>query len=231
MRRRRWNNSEDDMQNFFWPSFTDMMAMMVLVMLFIAIIAYIQSIYNAYEQTEVRNELAKVANVKKHISDLIEKRLEENVGKDKIIRGPNNTISVEGSILFDTGSSEISDKGKVVLEHLADALVQIIDEQDLSQYLYIILVEGHTDSVPYDNWTLSTERAVSVVKYMAKVNPKFQNPKYAQYIAATGYSEYKPIAKGSSDEALQKNRRISFQIILDDNKWQDKLKHILKDYN
>ncbi|WLD93115.1 OmpA family protein [Alkalihalobacillus sp. AL-G] len=231
MRRRRWGQQDGEGHNYFWPSFTDMMAMMVLVMLFIAIIAYVQSIYNAYEQTEVRNELAKVANVKKHISDLIEKRLEENVGKDKIIRGPNNTISVEGSILFDTGSSEISANGKTVLRHLADALTEIIEEQELSQYLYIILVEGHTDSVPYDNWTLSTERAVAVVKYMAEVNPKFQDAKYAQYIAATGYSEYKPIAKGTSPEALQKNRRISFQIILDDDKWQDKLKHIINDYN
>ncbi len=230
MRKRRWRNEEEGTKSYFWPSFTDMMAMMVLVMLFIAIIAYIQSIYNAYEQTEVRHELAKVADVKKHISDLIEKRLEENVGKDKIVRGPNNTIAVEGNILFDTGSAEISAQGKKVLAQLSDALVQIIDEQELSRYLYIILIEGHTDSVPYDNWTLSTERAVAVVKYMAEVNPKFKEQKYAQYIAATGYSEYKPIAEGNAEESLQKNRRISFQIILDDEKWQNKLKGIISEY-
>jgi chemotaxis protein MotB len=224
-RKNYFQDSED--QNYFWPSFTDMMAMMVLVMLFIAIIAFIQSIYNAYEQTEMRKELAKVADVKKHISDLIEKQLEENVGKDKIIRGPNNTISIEGNILFDTGSTDISERGKDVLRSLSNALIEIIDEEEMSQYLYIILVEGHTDSVPYDNWTLSAERAVSVVKYMIEINPKLGQNEYAKYLAATGYSEFKPIEEGDSPEALQKNRRISFQIILDDEKWQNKLKHIL----
>jgi chemotaxis protein MotB len=228
MRARKNYYNEEENKEFYWPSFTDMMAMMVLVMLFIAIIAFIQSIYNAYEQTEMKQELAKVADVKKHISDLIEKQLEEDVGKDKIIRGPNNTISIEGNILFDTGSTEISEQGKGVLKSLSNAIVDIIDEKDMSNYLYIILVEGHTDSVPYDNWTLSTDRAVSVVKYMISVNPKLGQTDYAKYLAATGYSEFKPIAEGSSPEALQKNRRISFQIILDDEKWQSRLKEILE---
>nr|WP_272885786.1 OmpA family protein [Fictibacillus marinisediminis] len=196
-------------------------------MIFIAILANVQSIYNAYDQSQIRQELHQVADVKKHISDLIEKQLEQNVGKDKVVRGPNNTISVEGNILFDTGSAVVSAQGKKVLNPLADALAAIIDEKDMSKYLYIILVEGHTDSVPYDNWSLSTERAVAVVKYLAKANPKLARLPYAQYLAATGYSEYKPIAKGSSAAALQKNRRISFQIILDDDKWQNKLKDIV----
>ncbi|MED1865769.1 OmpA family protein [Fictibacillus nanhaiensis] len=227
-RKSYYNDDSQETKEIFWPSFTDMMAMMVLVMVFIAILAYVQSIYNAYDQAQIKRELGQVAEVKKHISDLIQKQLEENVGKDKIIRGPNNTISVEGNILFDTGSADISAKGKQVLDPLADALAAIIEEKDMSQYLYIILIEGHTDSVPYDNWSLSTQRAVAVVDYLGKANPKLAKKEYAQYLAATGYSEYKPIAKGNSTDALQKNRRISFQIILDDDKWQSKLKEIVE---
>ncbi|MGG1573008.1 OmpA/MotB family protein [Fictibacillus sp. NRS-1165] len=227
MRARKDVFAEQHQEEIYWPSFTDMMAMMVLIMIFIAILAYVQSIYNAYDQSQIKNELRQVADVKKHISDLIEKQLQQNVGKDKVVRGPNNTISVEGNILFDTGSAEVSAQGKKVLKPLADSLAAIIDEKDMSKYLYIILVEGHTDSVPYDNWSLSTERAVAVVKYLAQANPKLARLPYAQYLAATGYSEYKPIAKGNSAAALQKNRRISFQIILDDNKWQNKLKDIV----
>ncbi|MFD1736669.1 flagellar motor protein MotB [Bacillus salitolerans] len=219
---------EDEGQHdYYWPSFTDMMAMIVLVMLFIAIIAFIQAIYQAYDQAEMKQELEQVAEVKKHISDLIEKTLEENVGKDKVIRGPNNTISIEGDILFDTGSSEVSEEGKKVLASLSEGILQILEDPEVNQYLYIILIEGHTDTVPYDNWSLSTERAVSVVKYLLDTNPKLATKEYAQYLAATGYSEYKPLVEGDSKEALQKNRRISFQIILDDQKWQDSLKSIL----
>ena len=224
-RKRRFQIQGDE--EHYWPSFADMMAMIVLVMLFIAIIAFVQMIYDAYDQTVMKQELAKVADVKKHISDLIEEQLEENVGKDKIVRGPNNTISVEGDILFDTGSAEISAEGKRVLNDLADVFANLIDEEDISQYLYIILIEGHTDKVPYDNWKLSSDRSVAVVKELMKANPKLNSPDYAKYLAATGYSEFKPVVEEDTKEAYEKNRRISFQIILDDEKWQGRLKEIM----
>ncbi|QHA92690.1 OmpA family protein [Bacillus sp. N1-1] len=224
-RKRRFQIQGDE--EHYWPSFADMMAMIVLVMLFIAIIAFVQMIYDAYDQTVMKQELAKVADVKKHISDLIEEQLEENVGKDKIVRGPNNTISVEGDILFDTGSAEISEEGKRVLNDLADVFANLIDQEDISQYLYIILIEGHTDKVPYDNWKLSADRSVAVVKELMKANPKLNSPEYAKYLAATGYSEYKPVVEEDTNEAYEKNRRISFQIILDDEKWQGRLKEIM----
>lgn len=224
-RKRRFQIQNDE--EHYWPSFADMMAMIVLVMLFIAIIAFVQMIYDAYDQTVMKQELAKVADVKKHISDLIEKQLEENVGKDQVVRGPNNTISVEGDILFDTGSAEISPEGKKVLNDLADVFANLIDEKDISQYLYIILIEGHTDKVPYDNWKLSADRSVAVVKELMKANPRLATPDYAKYLAATGYSEYKPVVAENTNEAYKKNRRISFQIILDDEKWQGRLKEIM----
>lgn len=201
--------------------------MVVLVFLFISVIAFVQSIYNAYEQTEVRRELAKATNVKKHISDLINKKMENKVGRDKIIRGPNNTISIQGDVLFATGRADISPNGKKVLNNVANALVDIINDKTLSQYIYIILIEGHTDTVPYDNWTLSSERALAVLKYMQDANPNLSKDTYAKYLAVTGYSKYKPAVQGDTAAARQKNRRISFQIILDDNKWQHKIKDIM----
>jgi chemotaxis protein MotB len=211
----------------FWPSFTDMMSTIVLVMLFVALIAFVQSIFDAYEQREIKKEMAKVASVKKHLSDLIQQELEEKVGKDQVVRGPNNTISIEGDILFETGRADISERGKDILQPLANAFEMIIEKEDVSQYLYIILIEGHTDRVPYDNWTLSTERAVAVVKYLLEVNKTLASDDYAKYFAATGYSEFKPVAKGMDDESLRKNRRISFQIILDDEKWQQHLYQLM----
>ncbi len=219
---------EETKQDYYWPSFTDMMSMIVLVMLFIAVIAFVQAIYTAYDQAEMKQELQQAAEIKKHISDLIEKRLEENVGKDKVIRGPNNTISIEGDILFASGSAVVSEEGKKVLASLGEGILTILEDPELSQYLYIILIEGHTDSVPFDNWSLSTDRAVSVVKSMLEANPTLSRSEFAQYIAATGYSEYKPVVKSPQGKPNSQNRRISFQIILDDQKWQESLKNILQ---
>mgnify|MGYP001260578768 CR=1 FL=1 len=227
MKQRHRHFSEERVEEHYWPSFTDMMSMIVLVFLFIAIIAFVQSIYNAYEQTEIRQELSKATNIKQHISDIINQKLEDQVGRDKIIRGPNNTISIQGSVLFDSASSQISATGRQVLDKVADGLVEIIDDKNLSQYIYIIQIEGHTDSVPYDNWTLSSDRGLAVLKYLQEANPKLKEDQYAKYLAVTGYSKYKPAVEGNNSEAQSKNRRISFQIILDDNKWQNKINTIL----
>lgn len=226
--RKSYFNQEKETTSF-WPAFTDMMSTIVLVMLFVALIAFVQSIFDAYEQREIKKEMAKVASVKKHLSDLIQQELEEKVGKDQVVRGPNNTISIEGDILFESGSAEISERGEEVLKPLSSAFQTIIEKEDVSQYLYIILIEGHTDSIPYDNWKLSTERAVAVVKYLLEVNPTLLRNEYAKYFAATGYSEYKPVASGMDTDSLRKNRRISFQIILDDEKWQHQLLKLISE--
>lgn len=227
MKGRKSYFQDEQEQTSYWPSFTDMMSTIVLVMLFVALIAFVQSIFEAYEQKEIRKELAQVASVKKHMSDMIQEELEEKVGPDKVVRGPNNTISIEGDILFEPGSAEISAQGKSILEPLSRAFQRLIEQEEISQYLYIILIEGHTDRVPDDNWTLSTERAVAVVKYMFEVNPALTNDDYARYFAATGYSEYNPVAEGMDEESLRQNRRISFQIIVDDEKWQHQLYQLM----
>lgn len=225
--RKSYFQQQEPTEEYFWPSFTDMMAMIVLVILFIAVIAFVQTIYNAYGETQIKHQLAKATNVKEQISDVIRKELEHDLGKDKVVKGPNNTISIRADILFDSASTKIKPRGKKVLRSVANAIVETIDNQKLSRYLNTILVEGHTDSIPYDNWTLSTNRAVSVVKYMIKANPKLSQEKYAQYLGATGYSKYRPIAKGNTPGTRAQNRRISFQIILDDSKWKNHIQSII----
>ncbi|HEX7063774.1 MAG TPA: OmpA family protein [Bacillales bacterium] len=225
--RKSYFREQEPNEEYFWPSFTDMMTMMVLVILFIAVIAFVQSIYEAYEESHVREELAHATNIKDHISDIIRQQLEEDLGEDKVVKGPNDTISIQADVLFDSGSTKIKPEGKKILNSVADAIVQIINHNKLNRYLNTILIEGHTDSVPYDNWTLSTDRAVAVVKYMLKANPKLAEKHYAKYLAATGYSKYHPVAKGDSPEARRQNRRISFQIVLDDSTWTQRIKKLM----
>ncbi|MBT8261092.1 MAG: OmpA family protein, partial [Bacteroidia bacterium] len=73
-----------------------------------------------------------------------------------------------------------------------------------------ILIEGHTDNVPYSgsgqlkgNWDLSTKRATAIVKIL-KSNPKI-NP---ENLTAAGRGEFAPIATNQSSEGRAKNRRI-----------------------
>lgn len=227
MRRSRRRLEDQSTPEHYWPSFTDMMSMVVLVFLFITIIAFIKSIVDANNQVEIKKQLTQATQVKQQISNIIDKKIANQVGRDKITRGPNNTISIQGDVLFDSASSKISPKGQQVLNKVADALVSIINDPKLSPYIYNIQIEGHTDSVPYDNWTLSSNRALSVLKYLQKANAKLATDNYAKYLAVVGYSKYKPAVTGTTATDRAKNRRISFQIILDDNKWQKHINNIL----
>ena len=76
----------------------------------------------------------------------------------------------------------------------------------------MLQVDGHTDDVPIragryaDNWDLSTERALSVVRYLN------QRGLPANRLAAAGYGEYQPLDSANSDDARRKNRRIELKI-------------------
>lgn len=229
MKRRRSYAGGGSERDHYWPSFADMMTTFVLVMLFIAVIAFIQSIYDSYENIRINHELEKVSEIKEEITDILQLELEKIVGREQVARGPNNTLSMEGRILFPSASSEISEEGMQILGQFSKAFEKVLQNEQYRSYIYIILVEGHTDRVPDDNWRLSSDRAVAVVKGMLAMNPNLGDAEFAKYFAATGYSEFHPVAEGDDPHALQQNRRISFQIILDDAKWQEEIKKLIKE--
>lgn len=115
-------------------------------------------------------------------------------------------VSLEAKLLFPSGSTAINTEGKKALIELSEV---IKDEQDIT-----ILVEGHTDTDPYngsgaikDNWDLSVMRATSVVKIMTtqgKMDPTM--------LTAAGRGEHVPVASNDTAEGKAKNRRI--EIIL-----------------
>ncbi|GAB5539024.1 MAG: OmpA family protein [Salibacteraceae bacterium] len=128
-------------------------------------------------------------------------------------------VSLEAKLLFPSGSTVINADGKQALIDLSEV---IRDEKDIT-----ILVEGHTDTDPYngsgaikDNWDLSVMRATSVVKIMTNEGKVDQN-----MLTAAGRGEYVPIAPNNTAEGKAKNRRI--EIILTPN--LDKLFEIINE--
>ncbi len=110
-------------------------------------------------------------------------------------------VSLDESLLYQSGSYSIDLKGQEVLKKLAVVLEQNLDIN--------ILVEGHTDNVPLkssgpiaDNWDLSVRRATAVVKIIvdnSKVDPS--------RLTAAGRGEYVPIASNKTKEGRTQNRR------------------------
>jgi chemotaxis protein MotB len=114
-------------------------------------------------------------------------------------------VTLPESILFPVGSATLSGKAKQALSPLANVLNNYPRVQ--------IYVVGHTDNVKIhtarfdDNWSLSTERANSVVReFIGKysVDPT--------RLLAGGRSKFSPVYSNDTKEGRAHNRRI--QIIL-----------------
>lgn len=118
-------------------------------------------------------------------------------------------VSLENSLLFASGSWTVNDMGKQAINELAKVLAKQADLQ--------IMVEGHTDDVPYngsgiikDNWDLSVMRATAIVRVLT--NNKGLD---AKKITAAGKGPYSPLVENNSPENRAINRRT--EIILSPN--------------
>ena len=117
----------------------------------------------------------------------------------------------QSEVLFAQGQAKIAAKGQNQLAKLAVALADIGSKipEDIN---WVLQVDGHTDDVPIragrfaDNWDLSTERALSVVRFLN------QQGLPANRLAAAGYGEFQPLDAADNDEARRRNRRIELKI-------------------
>ena len=117
----------------------------------------------------------------------------------------------QSEVLFAQGQAEIAVEGQDQLAKLAVALADIATKipEDIN---WVLQVDGHTDDVPIragryaDNWDLSTERALSVVRFLN------QQGLPANRLAAAGYGEFRPLDAADNDDARRKNRRIELKI-------------------
>jgi len=110
-------------------------------------------------------------------------------------------VSMDEKLLFQSGSYDVDARGKQALNDLGAVLAK---NKDVN-----IMIEGHTDNVPYrsggvirDNWDLSVLRATSVLKILmasGNIDP--------DRITAAGRGEWQPIDRADTPEARSRNRR------------------------
>lgn len=109
-------------------------------------------------------------------------------------------VSLEEKLLFESGKYDVNSKGVEALKKIASVLA-------LQSGLEIV-IEGHTDNVPYsgpviiDNWDLSAKRATSVLRILL-ANGNFSK----NNIQACGRGDTCPIETNSTADGRRKNRR------------------------
>jgi chemotaxis protein MotB len=148
-------------------------------------------------------ELADIAG--KLQSDFIDHNIPATDGAVRLEdRGLVVSVQTDG-VLFTSGSAAMTDSGRAILAAIAPDLANIGNQ---------IFVEGHTDSRPvagrpgYDNWNLSADRALAVLK-MLNVEFGFAPTR----LRATGYADQRPVDPGTSPDALARNRRVEIVVV------------------
>ncbi len=123
-----------------------------------------------------------------------DKDIEINVEKGVVM------VSISDKFLFKTGSYDISPRANEVLGKVALILKD--------RPTFEVLIEGHTDNVPFkrgeliDNWDLSVKRATSLARTLVtqfKIAPERLLP--------AGRGAFMPIASNDTAEGKAANRR------------------------
>ncbi|WP_166260369.1 peptidoglycan -binding protein [Marinobacter salicampi] len=138
-------------------------------------------------------------------------RLRNILMDNENVRVVGDRFLLPSELLFASGSATLGSEGKDELDKLADVLLDVVKAipEDID---WILRIDGHTDRIPINtpefssNWELSTARAVSVVRYLAEQGVPEKR------MAAAGFGEFYPVAEGTSEEALRRNRRIELKL-------------------
>ena len=116
------------------------------------------------------------------------------------------TLTLNGSILFNSGKADIKQDATVFVDKLGDVLKQYDNN--------LIEIKGFTDSVPVsssnkyaDNMELSQARAYSVYKFLVKNKHMSEDN-----LECSGRGEQEPIASNDTKEGRELNRRVEIRI-------------------
>lgn len=139
-------------------------------------------------------------------------------------------IMLDSAVFFETGSSEIRQEGKDLLDRFIPVYLDVLLRDQYSDYLGEIIIEGHTDSKgSYEsNLKLSQNRALQVALYCLKM-PSLTGEQKAQIqkiLTAKGRS-YADLIYVDGVEDADASRRVEFKFSLKDSEMIAEMNRIL----
>jgi chemotaxis protein MotB len=154
--------------------------------------------------TEEKGQLEAKSKQYEELAGSLKQQIDSGQVEISELRG-KMTVKLKDKVVFSSGSAALNKQGRDALDAVAKAFQGLQGKT--------VIVAGYTDDVPVggkgavkDNWGLSTERAVSVVRYLqAKgVDPKM--------LGAAGFSEFRPLAPNNTADGRSQNRRIEIAL-------------------
>lgn len=158
---------------------------------------------NVHELSEAETTVSE--NIPRNVKNkLHEKMSKATVREDE--RGL--VIQITDQLLFDPGQTSLTPEGRTYLENVSEFL----NSPGVRQRQ--VRVEGHTDSVPTEqyssNWEISVLRAKNVVERLINIGVQ------PNRLSAVGFGATRPIASNDTPESRAKNRRVQIVILRED---------------
>jgi chemotaxis protein MotB len=167
-----------------------------------------QKAFKALQEQAIENAETSFTELSS-IGESLKKDIAEKLGdvKDQVLVDVTNEgiriqmIDKEGSLMFEQGNKQLTSKAKEVLKLISGEIKDMTNK---------VIIEGHTDSLPYSgtgysNWELSTERASSA---RMELEANGLDPKKITRVA--GYADTDPLLKDNPQDP--RNRRISITL-------------------
>ncbi len=162
------------------------------------------------EREKIARE-ARIAQMSSTYNELVGSLEQELARGELTIKQLKNKLSVNlvGQILFASGTSDLTDDGKRVLQQVGDSLKKISNKR--------ICVEGHTDNLAIkqskqnifpSNWELAAARAANVVHFLQdEIGISGEN------LEIRSMGPYQPVADNNTAEGRAQNRRIEIVLV------------------
>lgn len=190
-------------------------------------LASLQEALDAAEAKDKEQE-AQIENLSRRLNAALARKVQElqevrsrffealraALGDRTDVRVVGDRFIFESDILFGSCSATLGEAGKVELDKLAAALLDI--QGDIpTEVNWVLRVDGHADSTPLgpscaalfdSNLDLSAQRAIAVVEYLKSRGVAERR------LLATGSGSSSPLVSGYSASALAQNRRIEFKL-------------------
>ena len=206
---------EENTENIFWITMTDLMTGLVLVFAVLFFYTYLNNHIEIIEQNLAKEEASKA--------------LQETLRKQDIeatIDSTSGVVKISDLELFETGSYQLSQKGKIYLDKFAPSyLNSIFSNEYLSKNVEKIIIQGHTDSQTFKgkfsedeqymkNMELSLNRAFTVANYMSNTPYNKENGnKLRKMILVEGASFSNPILVNGKED-FAKSRRVELKLVM-----------------
>lgn len=224
MFKRRRFHSEDNDDNVFWITMTDLLLGLAIVFMTLFVLAMTGFTQNKLNQQATQSEVAK---------ELISKMQAQKI--DAQIDTLTGQVKISDLELFNLNSYTLSTKGKKYLDKFIPIYVNtIFSNPKLYDKISNVIIEGHTDSQTFSgvaskeeqftkNMDLSLKRANAVAEYIFKTsyNKNF-SPKLTKLLVVEGKSFTEPVIINGKED-YNKSRRVELKLVVKDTNIQDYL--------